>query len=333
MAPARSPSRAGTIGTTGRCSPAITRREAIPHLGEQQVGRLHQPTADHDERGIEDVHQVRQPERDPPGELVEHRLGLRIAVARRRGDVLASDGLVVAAREGDGGVEAPPAGGVARQAAQPGAGGEPLPAPPLAAGTGGSVGVDDHVPGLPCEAVGPSQQPAAGDDAGADAGAEGDHERPRPNPAAAPAACSATAWQLASLSTTSRDTGALLEQPGQRHVVDAPEVRAHVERARAVHQAGDAARRRYRGSAPASATSSSSVSTKPSPPSGVGTRPSATMVPGTLGSTATPSTLVPPTSSPMEMVTAESMPRCGASSAGARRSARARRDRRCRRRS
>ena len=117
------------------------------------------------------------------GQRVEDGLRLGVTGAGRRGDVLAADGLGVAAGQGDGRVEPAAAGGVARQPAEPGARREPLPAAPLAARAGRAVGVDDHVAGLAGEAVGAAQQPPPVMMPGADAGAERDHEglgrRPR----------------------------------------------------------------------------------------------------------------------------------------------------------
>ena len=64
-------------------------------------------------------------------------------------------------------------------------------------------------------------------------------------PTAAPAACSASAWQLASLSTIARHPGARDEQLGDRDVLHAPQVRTHVQGAGPVDEPGhpDADRR------------------------------------------------------------------------------------------
>ena len=56
MAPARSPSSAATIAHVGRCSGAITSvGQRGPDRVEQQVARLDQPAADHDDRRVEQV--------------------------------------------------------------------------------------------------------------------------------------------------------------------------------------------------------------------------------------------------------------------------------------
>ena len=99
------------------------------------------------------------------GEGVEDGVRLDVTGAGRRGDVLATDGLGIAAGQGDGRVEPAAAGGVPRQPAEAGARCEALPAAALPAGARRAVGVDDHVAGLAGEAVGAAQQRAAGDDA------------------------------------------------------------------------------------------------------------------------------------------------------------------------
>ena len=90
MAAACSPSSAASIGTSGRWSAASTRLAVGgPGGAEDEVAGLGQPTRDHDHIRVEDVHEVGQPERDPPREAAQDLLGGRVALARRVGHVLA----------------------------------------------------------------------------------------------------------------------------------------------------------------------------------------------------------------------------------------------------
>ena len=75
--------------------------------------------------------------------------------------MLAPDQLGVAAGQLDGRREPPAQRGVPGQPGQPAPGGEPLPAAALPARAGRAVGVDDHVAGLAREPVGASDEAAA----------------------------------------------------------------------------------------------------------------------------------------------------------------------------
>ena len=81
MAPARSPSSAATMRTGGRCSGASTSSaKRSPHRAEQELAGLGQPAADHDDLGVEDVHQVGDAEGDPPANSREHRQRAGVAL-------------------------------------------------------------------------------------------------------------------------------------------------------------------------------------------------------------------------------------------------------------
>ena len=177
MAPARSPSAAGTMARQGAVVGGVqqARRDGAAPGASTRSGEAITPPPSTITLGVEQVREVGEAERDPPGEPVHHRQRLGVALAGRGLHVLAPHGLGIAAGQGD---DAPAAGhrlAASRASArQPAARGVALPAPPLAAHARRSVGVDDHVAGLAGEAVGPALQPAADHEAAADAGAQGD---------------------------------------------------------------------------------------------------------------------------------------------------------------
>ena len=87
IAPACSPSSAKASAGCGRMSGRVEQRvEPRGDRRQVQVGGVGEPAAEHEHRRVEQVGQVDQPERDPPGELVDH--GERPA-GRRRSAALA----------------------------------------------------------------------------------------------------------------------------------------------------------------------------------------------------------------------------------------------------
>ena len=169
------------------------------------------------------------------GQVAKNRQRVEIAGPGGSGDVLAPHGFRVAAGALDDEIEATAVGRVARQARQPGPGGEPLPAASLATRAWGAVRVDDHVTGLTGEPVGAPEQAPRRDDPGADPCPQCYDERlVGPN--------RGTTCMLGHRMTVGvvvdprREAGALRQQLGQGQILDSAQVRAHVQSTRGIDE-------------------------------------------------------------------------------------------------
>jgi hypothetical protein len=127
---------------------------------EEQVGcRRPEPAADDDVLGLEDVHQARHRDAEPPAQIGQVPLGRRIAGPRALLDLLAGHA---------GGALEGAAGAVGLDVAAVRAG---------PARAGWPVGLDDHVAELGAEAGGAAEHRPVDDHASADAGAEREHDQ------------------------------------------------------------------------------------------------------------------------------------------------------------
>ena len=135
-------------------------------------------------RGSSSVRQVRQSQRHPAGELVDHRQRLGVAVTSGRLHVLAPYVLRIAARQVDHRPAAPGDRRFPGQHRQPRSGGIPLPAPAPPTGARGARRIDHHVAELAGEPVPAAHQLAVDDEPATDAGAQRRRARDRSTPRA-----------------------------------------------------------------------------------------------------------------------------------------------------